>query len=370
MHENLRDSSLRYQNLRVLVIRENWLGNTGLSAFDALLRAGTWAAAICEREYVPIEWRCSSMRVLGRLLRKPAVAEFNRALIQAAKELNPDVLLAVKGTLVKAGTLRLLRGMGIACYCFYPDISFAAESAYLHEAIREYDWVFTTKSFGMRDLEALGQKKSSFLPHAYDPVVHQPRQPTPELVKDLGCDLSFIGTWSAKKERVLEQFVSMRPHVNVKIWGNYWQRLPRSSPLYSRATFKPITGIGYASAISCSKINLGLLYEGPTDASSGDLITSRTFHIPACGGLLLHERTADLLRFFEEGISCMCFEGADELASKVDQLLADEGLRARVARRGREVVTAAHSWDHRIRTILEHHFANSPLAAKRREVVQ
>src|SRR5262249_55483753 len=156
--------------------------------------------------------------------------------------------------------------MGIACYCFYPDVSITGHGRYLPEAIREYDWVFTSKSFGVKDLEALGQKNSSFLPHAYDPVVHRPHKPTPELNKDLGCDLSFIGIWSAKKQRVLEQFVSLRPAVSLKIWGNYWQRLPRSSPLYSRAMFKPITGIGYASAISCAKISLGLL-------SSGDLIT-------------------------------------------------------------------------------------------------
>jgi hypothetical protein len=352
------------------VIRENWLGNTGLSAFDALLRAGTWAAAISEHEYVPLEWKSRSIRLLGRLLRGPAVAEFNNRLLKAAEDLNPNVLLAVKGTFVKPATLRRLRETGIACYCFYPDVTLLGHGGYLPEAIREYDWVFTTKSFGVKDLEAFGQKNSSFLPHAYDPVVHQPRKPTPELVKDLGCDLSFIGTWSAKKQRILEQFVSMRPHVSVKIWGNYWQRLPRSSPLCSRATFKPITGIGYASAISCSKINLGLLSERWAGASSGDLITSRTFHIPACGGLLLHERTADLLQFFEEGISCMCFEGVEELANKVDQLLPDEGLRTRIARRGREVVIASHSWDHRIRTILDHHLANSRPACKRSRVVQ
>src|SRR5262249_15476725 len=131
-----------YESLRVLVIRENWLGNTGLSAFDALLRAGTWAAAISEHEYVPLEWKGGSTRLLGRLLRRLGVAEFNRALLQAAAELNPNILLAVKGTFVEAATLRRLRVMGIACYCFYPDVTFTGHGAYLPEAIREYDWVF------------------------------------------------------------------------------------------------------------------------------------------------------------------------------------------------------------------------------------
>ena len=88
---------------------------------------------------------------------------------------------------------------------------------------------------------------------------------------------------------------------------------------------RPVVGLSFATAISCSKINLGLLSERVSGASSGDLITSRTFHIPACGGLLLHERTPDLLQVFREGESCACFDGADEMIDKIDALLAAGG---------------------------------------------
>jgi spore maturation protein CgeB len=90
-------------------------------------------------------------------------------------------------------------------------------------------------------------------------------------------------------------------------------------------------------------------------ASSGDQITSRTFHIPACGGLLLHQRNRDLLNIFTEDENCVCFDGVDELASKVDALLADDGRRKAIAQRGRELVESAHSWDHRARAILDHY---------------
>jgi spore maturation protein CgeB len=370
MLEPLPGSPNPYESLRVLVVRENWLGNTGLSAFTALLRAGIWADSISERDYVPIEWKRLSMKVFGRLLRAPAVDEFNRDLLRMAKELKPDVLLAVKGTFIQAETLRATRQMGITCYCFYPDVTFTADGRYLPRAISEYDWVFTTKSFGLADLETLGQKNSSFLPHAFDPMVHRPRQPTPQLMKELGCDVSFIGKWSPKKQHLLEELVELRPQLNLKVWGNRWQQLPSNSPLRARTMFKAINGIGYASAISCSKINLGLLFEGPPGASSGDLITSRTFHIPASGGLLLHERTPDLLEIFKEGESCMCFDGVKELALKVDQLLADEALRTRVAVRGREVAEASHSWDHRVRTILDHYLAKHRSTADSSETMQ
>jgi spore maturation protein CgeB len=120
-------------------------------------------------------------------------------------------------------------------------------------------------------------------------------------------------------------------------------------------TFHCIFGPAYAMANSCFKICLALLQERMGRASSGDQITSRTFHIPACGGLLLHERTRDLLTIFTEDENCVCFGHVDELAAKVDTLLADDPRRRAIAQRGRELVESAHSWDHRARTILDHY---------------
>ena len=114
-------------------------------------------------------------------------------------------------------------------------------------------------------------------------------------------------------------------------------------------------GTAYGTAICCSKIDLALLIEAQPGAPSGDRITSRTFHIPACGGLMLHERTAELLEIFREDESCACFEGIEELATKISELLDDDAKRERIAECGREVVMRGHSWDHRVQTVLDHY---------------
>ena len=67
-------------------------------------------------------------------------------------------------------------------------------------------------------------------------------------------------------------------------------------------------------------------------ASSGDLITARTFHIPACGGFMLHERTAEVREFFDEGRECAMFEGAAEMVAKVGYYL-DHPTSARRSRK-------------------------------------
>jgi spore maturation protein CgeB len=341
-----------YENLKVLVVRENWLGCTGLAAFNALIRAGVQTTSITEWEYFPL-WASLPMRVVRRALRYAAVREFNAALLSSARVFRPHLLLVFKGPFVLAETLRAIGKLSTVRYCFYPDVSFEVHGPYLPEALRCYDWIFTTKSFGPTDLKRLLDiKAASYLPHAYDPDVHRPRTPSLLDQERYGCEVSFIGGWCRKKEQILEGLLTRRPGTRLKIWGDRWENLPKASPLRPFTEFRAIYGPAYAMAIACSRINLGLLQEKMGRSSSGDRITSRTFHIPACEGLLLHERNKDLLDIFTEDENCVCFADADELAAKVDALLADEPRRRSIAQRGLELVRSAHSWDHRAKTIL------------------
>ncbi len=344
-----------YEGLKVLIVRENWLGCTGLSAFDACLRLGAQANSLSESEYVPGRWTSISMRVAGRLLRKAAVAEFNRNLVREVEWRRPDLLLVFKGPWVTAEALQSAKRTGTKTYCFYPDVSYLVHGPYLPEALREYDWIFTTKTFGVNDFkERLGLTKVSFLPHAFDLRVHRPRKPTKREEVEYGCDVSFIGTWSPKKEALLEQIATLRPEIDLKVWGDQWRSMRRGTPLERHVQFRGVHGIDYAIAIGCSKINLAILSEQRHGSSSGDLITSRTFHIPASGGLMLHERTPDLEMYFTPGQDCACFSSAEEMIEQIDRLLGDAALRQSIAAKGQERVEAEHSWDHRMATILDH----------------
>jgi spore maturation protein CgeB len=232
-----------------------------------------------------------------------------------------------------------------------------SHGAYLPDSLREYDWVFTTKSFGLLDLGVLGVNNCSYLPHAFDVDVHRPRVPSARDLREFGCDVSFIGSWSPGKAQALEALVRLRPSLDLKVFGHRWQNLPPRSPLRPFVQFRAPHGVEYAAAISCSKINLGLLSEVVQGASSGDLITDRTFQIPATGGFLLHKRTPDLLSIFTEDVDCACFDGPEELATKIDTALANPERRLAIANRGKELVERAHSWDHRARTILDHYIS-------------
>jgi len=344
---------------RAIVVCDQWLGSNGYAGMKALRRAGWMVHEVPEWRFVPVHWRSSHMRAVGRLLRPAAVREFNDALLRSVRQLHPEVLLVFKGMFVRAEALMAIRAMGVRAYCFYPDVSFRTHGPNLPDALQQYDWIFSTKTFGLRDMrEQLGITRSSLLRHAYDPDLHRPVDLTDAGRRQYECDVSFIGTWSEKKERLLTMLTDRRPHLSVRVWGNQWRRASQTTSLRGSLAQRAVVGEEYVRAIAASKINLAILSEQRTGASSGDLLTSRSFHIPACAGFMLHERTSELGEVLTENESVACFSDADEMIDKIDLYLADDPARAAIASRGRQAIAAAHSWDDRIREILAHHEAS------------
>lgn len=343
---------------RAVVVCDQWLGSNGYAGMKALRRAGWLVQVVPEWRFIPVHWRSSHMRVLGRLLRPAAVREFNNELLRTVRHLRPELLLVFKGMFVRAETLAATRAMGVRAYCFYPDVSFRTHGPNLPAALQQYDWVFSTKTFGLRDMrEQLGVSRSSLLRHAYDRDLHRPVELYGGDHSQYDCDVSFIGTWSPKKETLLTMLSDQHPRLKLRVWGNQWGRVTRRSSLQHSLEHRAVDGEEYVRAIAGSKINLAILSEQRTGASSGDLLTSRSFHIPACGGFMLHERTVELSDVLTENESVACFSDADEMMGQINRYVADDAARTAIAARGHQVIAAAHSWDDRIREILAHHEA-------------
>ncbi len=66
----------------------------------------------------------------------------------------------------------------------------------------------------------------------------------------------------------------------------------------------------------------------------GDQVTARTWKIPAVGGFLLHEATAELEQYFSPGREAGVFASPDDLAEKTSWFLANERERREVAAAG------------------------------------
>jgi spore maturation protein CgeB len=98
-----------------------------------------------------------------------------------------------------------------------------------------------------------------------------------------------------------------------------------------------------------AKMALGLL-----SRLNRDTYTRRHFEIPACGALLLSERTGDLERMFKDGEEAVFFSSADELVERARELIGAAEKRAGIQENGRRRVWQdGHDVVSRMRELVE-----------------
>ena len=341
--------------LRILFLGENWFGSCARACCYSLRRQGHDVSDI-DQQTIFSGLRRRSSRAALRALRPILISEYNELILDTARSLQPDLLLAFKGQFVTADTLQHLRKQGVALYNYFPDTSAFAHGSLLDKSLAEYDCVFFTKPFLRRDVEQrINIRQSTFLPHGYDPEIHR----LPELVeKDLKqytADVGVIATHTPRKAQLLEALVSAMPGIELKIWGNLWTENSRSSTLRKFIVGSPLNGTSYAKAISCFRINLAIMSGVVKGASQGDETTTRTYEIPACGGFMLHERTREVLELFNEGTEIACFNSTAELVEKIRYYLIRPDERARIAAAGHARCVPAYSYDNRMNEIIRWH---------------
>lgn len=337
------------RTFRILCIGETWFGSDARAAFAALRRLGHSVHVIDEAHFVPTEWTSFGARLLRKAFRGTMVNQLSRRAIETMRSLEPQVLFVFKGNYVAPAVLEEAARRKILTVNYYPDVSFFTHGPQLPKSLPLYDHVFNAKTFGVKDMSAHGVKSVSFLAPGFDPELHRPLELRDSDKASFGCDVSFIGTWSPKKEQVLSVLAETLPLVKLRIWGNQWEkRVARN--LDEAVMGLGITGDDYTRAICASSIGLCILSESRTGSSSGDLITARTFQIPACGTFMLHERSDEVGDYFEEAVEAEFFGSTDELAEKVRRYLGAPEDRARVARAAlKRSLESDYSIDRRMR---------------------
>jgi hypothetical protein len=350
---------------RILFIGENWYGSDARSCAEALRRLGHDVFDIDEQTFFP-QVNMFSSRVVRRLLWFKMVEEFNNYILREVDNFQPDIFLAFKGNYIYAKTLKSLHSREIALYNYFPDTSAFSCGKWLPKSLPEYDCVFHTKPFWYMDVtKIIPLKAGFFLPHGYNPSLHRPVKLEARDISDYGCDVSFIATHTRYKEMLLSRLISLRPKLNLCVWGNGWASRCNSSNLRECVKGFALLGDHYTKGIQAARISLGIMSGPWSGASSGDLTTTRTYNIPASGGFLLHERNPEVLGLYKEGEEIACFESAEELAEKIDYYLAHPEERDSIARAAHARCVPAYSYDNRMAELLRWHFERSSETPKR-----
>jgi spore maturation protein CgeB len=337
----------------VLCIGQEWRGSNASGLFYALSRIGCTINIYNERTYVSVQASSLSGKIVNKLANPFQISDFNTAIKKAVNTYQPDLILVYKGAYVYPETIDFWHKRGLPVVNFFPDVSFLAHGKLIPKCIPRYDHIFTTKTFAARDLQRqfnVPADKVTFVPHGFDPMIHRKLEPNNQ--SSFKCDASFIGNYSPHKASYLAAVVDQLPDIDLRIWGGTWSQ--NTAPALNKAIQGAgIQGDFYTLALNSGKINIALLSEKVAGASSGDQITSRTFHIPGAGGFMLHQRTNEVLEYFREEVEMACFGSKDELAYKIRYYLKHEVERKSIQQKGYERAQKEYSLDQRAKGIVD-----------------
>jgi len=276
-----------------------------------------------------------------------------QALIDTARKQRSQIVIILKGLYLDFRDIRKLKSTGAWVVNINHDDFFSHNrnnwSWLQRSAIPEYDYIFTTREVNVQEIYRLNPYVE-FFPFAYCPRIHRPVALTKSEESYWAADVLFAGTWEKYRYRQLEELVQRVP-ARYSIWGSQWEKVSLGSPLQPFLRKRPIVMDEMAKAIGAAKISLAFLRK-----ENRDDYTQRTFEIPACGGVLLAERTARHLAFYREGIEAELFDANsnDELVSKVLFLLNNDGHREQLREAGRAALLAQqHTYDDRVARLIE-----------------
>ena len=277
------------------------------------------------------------------------VVNINQKLIDTIKREKPDLVWIDKGLMIRPSTLRQAKNTKAR-----PTLIFCSEdnmckkhnqSAYFLRCLPLYDAVFTTKSSNVDELPRIGARRVVFVDQAFCKVSHRPVDVTDQDRERLGAEVGFIGTF--EEFRAQQMLFLAQNDIQVRIWGYGWDAWQGRHPNL-RVEGQPLYEDDYVRSICATKITLCFLRK-----INQDMQTSRSVEIPACGGFMLAERTAEHQRLFEEGKEAQFFGSKEELLEKVRYYLSCEEERVAIARAGRErCLKSGYSHNDRLKYML------------------
>jgi spore maturation protein CgeB len=279
------------------------------------------------------------------------LAQINRQILDLIRTRPFNILWLDKVLQVSARTLRCVKAMQPSCIIlgYSPDDMNGRhnQSGQFLRGLPWYDVYFTTKTYGVSELRALGCPRAYFVPNAYDPHTHRPVSLTAERRRQIGGPVGFLGAFEAERGRSIEFLASQG--IDLRVYGDEgWDALRGKYPNL-RIEGHAVYGNHYAEAICAFDINLCFLRRFNRDRQ-----TTRSVEIPACGAFMLAERTEEHLDLFKEGVEAEFFSSDQELLDKVRYYLAHPDERMRIAAAGRRrCLESGYSYSDRIRSMLE-----------------
>ncbi len=273
----------------------------------------------------------------------------SEALLSSVFNEPPDLVIFMAQSPASERTLLKLKSMGIkTAYWFVEDFR---TLTYWNTIAKNVDYFFTIqKDDFFEELKNIGADNFHYLPLACLPDFHKKINGFNEADRiRYGSDVSFAGAGYYNRKNVFAQLIDF----NFKIWGSDWYAgLPLS--LFIQEGGRRFTEEEAVKIYNYSKININLhssMWHWDINPN-GDFLNPRVYEILACGGFQLVDRRRYMEGLFENGKDLVVFETVDDLRKKIKYYLANEEERVAIAAHGRENVLNNHTYERRIREMM------------------
>lgn len=343
---SIKKGSLR----RILYVGDTLDGSTSKMRLETLQELGHSVSFISRphpsrgliaKAFVRLSWK------LGR----PPDCGLNEAILAAVSQNRPDVLWCDRPLDIRPGTLKAAKrkhpSLKIVAYSLDDMVEQPHNQSALYvRSIPLYDLHVTTKSYNLAKLAERSARQVLFVNNAFCPRVHFPMELAPEERLKYGGLVGFVGTYERERAEMLVALA--KEHIPVRVWGGSWPNRLRSATPYLRVEGRDLMGEHYRRALNSFEISLGFLRK-----INGDLQTTRSVEVPACGGFLLAERTEEHRALFEEDVEAAYFSSTAELIGKAKYYLEDRSVRKKIALSGFRRAAAAYTYQAQLERVLE-----------------
>jgi spore maturation protein CgeB len=268
--------------------------------------------------------------------RPSRLREFSERVVESCRQQRPRWMLTTGLAPIDGAALKEAGRLGTIRVNYLTDDPWnpSHRAPWFMDAVREYDWIFSTRTANVEDLEKHGCCRVAYVPFGYAPALHYEEQlRTPEEEERFAADVVFAG--GADPDRVPLMARVVREGFKLALYGGYWDRYAITKHL-SRGHADPAT---LRKALRVAKVALCLVRRANRDGSA-----MRTFEVAATGACMLAEYTQEHRQILgEDGEAVVYFRSPDEMVAQLHRLLTHTEERRRLGAAVRARIVAGRN---------------------------
>jgi spore maturation protein CgeB len=260
----------------------------------------------------------------------------------------PDLVLALSQAPLSMAVLEQMRRKKVLTAMWF--VENFRHLTYWQQMVAGYDfWFVMQQQSCLEAFRQAGAAHVSYLPLAADPTIHQPMTLTAQERHEFGAEVAFLGAGYRNRRQLLSSLVGQE--WTFKLWGNEWENPGPLEAVLQRGGAR-IDTFTSVKIFNATAINLNLhSYTGEGFDPEGDGVNPRTFELASCGAFQVIDARTLLPALFDDSMIAV-IQKPDELLSSIQTYVHEPARRMAMAELSRKRVLEAHTYVHRMKTLL------------------